>query len=48
MTCVGKTVSNLDGPRCGSNEMLLSLLRRSADTVSLTLKQAEKWVRTLV
>lgn len=48
MTCVEKTTSNLDGPRCGSSEMLLSLLRSSADTVSHILKQAKKkWVRTL-
>lgn len=42
MTCVEKTTSNLDGPRCGSSDMLLSLLRSSADTVSHILKQAKK------
>lgn len=40
MTCVGKTTSSLL-PRCGSNEMCLSLLRSSADTVGLMLKQAK-------
>lgn len=41
MTFVEKTISSLDGPRCGSHEMLLSLLRSSADTVSIMLKQAK-------